>query len=690
MLRRWITLSLLAGGSILLTAGGSTLLTAGGSALLTAGCAAPPAPTLTVDALFADPPPASPLPSHVRWTPLSKLSYVQDGTLWTFDPETGARADVLDWTAVPEARDYAWSPDEHAILIEGKHLFVFKDGTGRPLTSGPRRVHDAKWSPDGAWISFIRDHDIWIVPSGGGEERRVTEGGSESLLNGELDWVYPEELGIDTGYWWSPDAKRIAFLQLDESGVTEFPLVDHRPFEGRAERMRYPKAGGANPKPRVGIRALEGGSEWAVLPVQAEYVGRVQWNGAKLAIQTLNRRQNQLLVSDEAGRILYTEEGPEWVDLWEDLCFFDGRWAYSSDRSGFAQVYVDGQAATSGEWSAMRIVGGGAPLYFLGCEGDSLERHLYRWSGGRVERLTQESGWHDASVSPDGKWILDTWSRATRPPRMAVMRPDGTGRRLFAESVLSMTPVAPELIRVPAADGTRLKAWLYRPAASGRRPLIVHTYGGPGSRVVADRWHARSFLWHQLLVERGFVVALVDNRGSRGGGAMRAIHRRLGALEVMDLESAARHLKTLPGVDPDRVGLWGWSYGGYMTCLAMTKTKEFRAGIAVAPVTHWGFYDTIYTERYMERPQDNPEGYRESAPLEHAANLHGRLLLVHGLADDNVHWQNTERFVDELIKAGKAYELLVYPGQSHGIGARSSKLHLFHRMTEFFERNLAR
>ena len=668
--------------------------------LLLAGCAAPPQapPRLTVEALYSDPPLASALPAEVAWTPKSKLSYVEKKKLWTFDPETGAREVALDLAAVPdppaigraEPRRCLWSPSGDAILIHREDLTVFTAGRFVKLIKAATALGDPKWSPDGAWVSFIRDHDLWAVPSAGGDEVRLTEGGNETLLNGELDWVYPEELGIDTGYWWSADSKRVAFLQLDQSRVTEFPLVDYPAAEGRVQKMRYPKAGGANPVPKVGIRTLGGDVRWAVLPPDTEYVARVQWAGDRLILQTLNRRQDRLTLSDAEGSVLYSEESKTWVEQVDDLSFVDGRMSFISDRSGFGHIYVDGRQVTEGDWNVRRILSGGEPLYFVGSRESPQERHVYRLSAGRLDRMTSGPGSFDASMSPDRRWLLVTGSTWTRPPRMEVMRADGTGVRLFAESTISLPVVEPEVIRVPAADGTPLEALLFRPRGGGRRPLVVHTYGGPGSPVVVNRWNGRSFLWHQLLLERGFAVALVDNRASRGAGAMRAIHRRLGEIEVADLESAVRHLKTLTVVDPERVGLWGWSYGGYMACLALTRTREFRAAIAVAPVTHWSLYDTIYTERYMQRPQDNPEGYRLSAPLTHAANLHGRLLIAHGLADDNVHWQNTERFIGELIRARKWCDLMTYPGQSHGISDRDARVHLFSGMTEFFERELKR
>jgi len=678
--------------------------------LLLAACSGGPAPgtgarELTVERIYGEPSLSGKLPWAVAWSPDSNLvTFIDDNKLWAWD---GAERRVLiDFSEVKiadarfpnrpigraAAGRYFWSSASDAILLaqEG-HLVVWTLATKefRILNEQPGEFHDPKWSPDGRHVSFIRAHDVWVMPAEGGQAVQLTQGGSETFLQGELDWVYPEELGLGTGYWWSPDSTKIAYLALDESKVTRFPLVDWRPTEGRAITMFYPKAGGVNPKPLVGVVTLDGKSEWQKLPEDAEYVARVGWTPkGGLVIQTLNRAQNRLTVALD-GAVARTEESDTWVDVGETLFLKDGRMVYTSEKSGRSHIYLEGKQLTSGEWDVTQIAGVDEKL---GIHYITNERHLDRRVGcvtlDGVRLGTLGEGWTSLQSSPSGR-LLRSRSSTTRPVSVDDFAPNDVPE--LAEYRLR----DPEFVRVPVGGGVEVDAMLIKPRdfdASRRHPVIVHVYGGPGAQSVANRWGGRNYLWHQMMAQRGFVCVVMDNRasGARGPGEVRRMHKRLGTIEVADLDAGVAWLKKQPWVDGGRIGLWGWSYGGYLTCLAMTKLAHFKAGVAVAPVTRWEDYDTIYTERYMGRPQDNADGYRESAPVTHAANLSGRLLLAHGLNDDNVHFQNAAHFVDALVAAGKPFEQLVYPGRDHGIADRDARVHLFRAMASFFERELAR
>jgi len=656
--------------------------------VLLCACAttAPPPRTgkaLTVERIYSEPGLGGTLPGQVQWSPDSRfVTYLHGSALTAFEWETKKREKWLDNVA-----SYSWSGGL-MLVRRGDDLIVY-DPAKRALVGTPlpaRRMQDARLSPDGRYVSFVRAHDLWAQPVGGGAEIRLTTGGSDTLLNGELDWVYPEELGIKSGYAWAPDSSRVAFLQLDESKVTRFPLVDWRPVQGRVEPMFYPKAGEANPAARVGVAALDGRVEWQALPDGTEYVARLAWTpGGELVLHTLNRQQDALAISI-GGKVVRTDKSATWVDVNDDLRFLrDGRMLWTSEQTGRNHIVLDGKALTQGDWDVAGIAGvdeaAGAVLY-AGSEGNHLERHVWRVTfDGKRERLTRERGWHSPVASPDGTKFVDTWSSVDRPPRLDPIEEN---------RVAELDDYGFDAPRFERAAG--LDALVFRPRTAGPVPVIVHVYGGPGAQSVADRWNGRSYLWHQLMVQRGFAVVILDNRcsGARGPQTVREMHRRLGEIEVADLGAGVAWIMKQPWCDAKRIGLWGWSYGGYMTCLAMTKLDVFRAGVAVAPVTHWQDYDTIYTERYMLRPQDNADGYRDSAPVTHAAKLHGRLLLVHGLADDNVHFQNAVHFVDELVKARKPFDQLVYPGRNHGIGDREARIHLFTAMQDFFERELRR
>ena len=628
---------------------------------------------------------------------------------------------------------YLWSPDSKFLLfISAKELFWYNLATGesRKLLAAPPEkssaedaaIDDVKISPDGHWVSFLRAHDVWAVTVSGGAARQLTRGGAEDLRHGELDWVYPEELDLLTAYWWSPDSSRIAFLELDERPVGKYPLVDFLSYQGDLTLERYPIAGSANPIARVGVAAVSGGDpRWMDTGSDTSaLLARVAWlpDSRRVAVERLNRAQNQLdlLFADAANgssHVVLQERDQYWINLNDDFQFLaDGRrFLWASERSGFRHLYlydISGKQLaqlTSGNWQVENVAGideKNGLVYFTGTEKSPTERHFYRvaLSGGAPVPLTREHGTHEIDLSPNFTHFLDSSSTAMTPPRQDLYNADGSRVAILDENKVAeldryrLQPV--EFFTVPGADGTPLDAEIIRPPnfdPARRYPVIVYIYGGPQAQVVLDEWQGANLLWNEMMAQKGFVIFALDNRGTAGRGHNfeTPIYHHFGQAELADLLAGVNWLKQQPYVDGARVGVWGWSFGGYMTCMAMLRAGDvFKAGFAGAPVTDWRQYDTIYTERYMGTPQENPDGYRDSSPVTYAEGLQGKLLVAHATGDDNVHFANTVELSERFVQAQKYAEFEIYAGRGHGIGDAPGRIHIFNRATQFFLENLAK
>jgi len=722
---------------------------------------------LTVERIYAAPSLSGKLTDGVEWSPDGKLlSYFhRTGAgaeartdIWVLDVATGERrllvdSEMLQKLLPPAAppppgkaqqtglgrvapQKYSWAPGADALLFVSQgdlYWFDLKTQAVKRLTQPAgadggtpesRAVQDPKISPDGRWVSFVRDFDLWVVSVATAEQKQLTRDGREEWMNGQLDWVYPEELDIHTAYWWSPDSSQIAYLQMDERPVTKYPLVNYLSYTGETQTMRYPKAGGANPIVRVGVVPVAGGStRWMDTGGDRNvYLARVDWlrDSKRLAIQRLNRAQNKLELlfanaADGHAQTVLTEQDKYWINVHDDLYFFaDGRrFLWSSERDAYRHLYLYDLSGkllkqlTSGAWEVTALAGvderQGA-VYFQATEKSPIERHLYRvgLDGGAMARLTRQNGTHNVTLAPGAAHYLDTYSNAMTPPRQDVYRADaGEASTLWwtlnENSVpelasYSLQPVG--FFTVPGADGTALHAMMIKPPgfdASRKYPVLVYIYGGPHSQVVRDAWGRASFLWHQLMAQKGYIIFAVDNRGMAGRGHSfeTPVYHRMGEVELADQLAGVAYLKSLPYVDGARIGMWGWSYGGYMTCYTMMNAADvFKAGFAGSPVTDWRQYDTIYTERYMGLPQENAEGYKQSSPVTHVAKLKGKLLIAAGTGDDNVHFANTVELSEQLVQAGRYAEILIYPGRGHGISDPAASLHLFRRVTQFFLDNL--
>ncbi len=579
-------------------------------------------------------------------------------------------------------------------------------------------------APDGRHASWVVGNDLFAIDLPSGDPIGITSAGTDELLHGKLDWVYQEEVygrGNFNGHWWSPDGQHLAFLRLDESNVPAFRIVDHVPARQQVTTMRYPKAGDPNPGVSVGVYSVARDAvTWVDLAAYGDpaaiIVVRVGWtpDGGRLILQVQDRIQTWLDLlsvdptSGQAARIL-NESSETWVNVLEEPRWLaGGGFLWLSERTGFRHLYrypdpssVDygdhpienqtqfiGPPITVGDWQVDRILRvdeDRREIWFSASIPSAVESHAYRVSfdGGVLTQLTLDPGSHGLTIAPDGEHYLDQFASHRDPGELRLCDRDGRILRIVAEG--SATGVAeyaysrPERLQVPARDGHLLDAMLFRPVPfdEGRSyPVWLMTYSGPDAPTVRDSWQGDA--WKQFLCQQGIIVFQVNNRSSSGRGQKdtETAYRMLGIPELRDLEDAVGWLTAHPWADAGRVGITGWSYGGFMTAFALTHSKLFSLGIAGAGVYDWHLYDTIYTERYMQTPELNSEGYAETSVIGGAAGLHGHLLIVHGMDDDNVHVQNAMQLSRALQRAGKQFELMVYPTATHGIGDPEQRRHL--------------
>ncbi|RMG43535.1 MAG: S9 family peptidase [Acidobacteria bacterium] len=667
----------------------------------------------------------------------ARLAFLYDGAggdaVYVTDVGTGRTAKELEASSLEAGGKRAdridavlWSPAGESLLLRaGGDLFLHPLGQSdsRPLTRTRAEEKDPKFSPDGTRIAYVRDGNLFLIDLAEGEERALTRDGRPgAVLNGDTDWVYWEEIwGRDaTGFWWSPDGRRIAFYRFDDTAVDAFPIAGvERPYP-RVRWQKYPAAGRINPAVRVGVLDLDtGGIVYADTGNRDAYLARVAWepDGRALDILRLDREQTTLTLlrcDPESGECkpLIEESHPTWVNVEKDfLVLPDGRFVWGSERSGRRRLYLysrDGNLLHP-LTPPDRIVtsldgfdrGSGEIVYTATGKGElgATVRHVFRVPVDRPVpvAVTDGDGWHRAWPSPRGGHFVHSFSDADHPPRIELIRGDGSAVALPSSPPQFDPDALPRwrFLTIPGPEGLRLPAMLLEPETlepGSRHPAIMYHYGGPGSQVVARRWSGRGRgLWHKMMAQRGFLVLSVDNAASIhfGKSGEDRIHRRFGEVNLAAQLAGVRFLASLPYADTARIGLWGWSGGGANTlyCL-LHRPGVWRAGVAGAPVTDWTLYDTIWTERYLDSPADNEDGYRESSPISHAADLADALLIVHGTADDNVHMLNTLAFVGELVEAGKPFEMAIYPGQKHGFRGAALR-HFYARMTEFFERHLA-
>ncbi len=622
---------------------------------------------------------------------------------------------------------YFWAPNGESIFVPyNGDLFEVSVAakTIKHVISTPEAEFDPKISPDGLYVAFVRAGEVYVRHRTTGTERKLTTGGTDKIKNGLSEFVAQEEMGRHTGYWWSPDSRHLAYLQTDNTHVKEFLIPDFLSDYTTVEKQEYPKAGEANTSVRVGIVPVEGGSTmWLRIGNNPDvYVPRVQWlpDGKFVAVQVQSRNQDTLDVllcdvNDGSSQLLLRETDPRWVSLHDGLYFFkDGRrFLWLSERDGHNHLYLytrktDGgsdllRRVTQGAWDIKKVVGVDEKreiVYFTATEKSPLELHLYsiRLDGSGFTRLSTSDGYHDIRMSPNFQDYVDQYSSITRPPLVAHMTVAKSTAALIEENRVGMLDSfllpRPKFLTVPSADGRyALNAFIITPEtmdATKKYPVVMYQYNGPTSQVVVNRWGGERMLWHRSLAARGYIVFAVDGRGTpnRGREFLNFVHKRLGEVELQDQLAGVAYLKALPYVDSTRIAIWGKSYGGFMTCMAMLRTNAFKLGIAVAPVTNWKNYDTHYTERYLEHPKENEQGYTLSSPVTYAAGLTGKLLLIHGVVDDNVHFQDSMLLSDALQKANKQFDFMVYPKSTHSLAGRAVGTHWYNLMARYIQENL--
>ena len=574
-------------------------------------------------------------------------------------------------------------------------------------------VVDPKFSPDGVSIAFVYEHDIWVVPVSGEDEKQLTFGGSDLILHGDLDWVYPEELNVGTGYHWSPDSRHIAFLELDETLVPTYPIPDLVSRQAKVDLQRYPKPGDPNPRVRAGIVNVENGRT-AWIDRAAEYIPRIDWrDGDTVAIQLLNRGQDELqliYVDPKTGRsrIVLTETDAHWINVTNDLTFLDeNRFLWTSERSGFRHVYLYDdekgtvlEQLTDGDWQVFGLDGfdGSAEIVYFSANRDNpIGRDLYsvKLDSSALKRLTDGKGTHQIDLNTETGAYLDRFTSMTELGG-TTFRSVGADRSAAFHEPLPIEGydlIEPERTLLDTPDGHKIGLLVMKPRElePGKKyPLVAYIYGMPGVPTIRDSWGGNRFLFHQFLVQEGYVVVQIDDRSSAIWGKKYAAlgDHNIGPLAVQDHAVAVEYLTGLPYIDSENTGVWGWSGGGFTTTFHMTHTDLFKIGVAGAPVTDWYLYDSIYTERYMGVPEEDPEAYERTSSVVDAANYNGRMLIIHGSHDDNVHPQNTFQLIDALIKNQKQFDLMFYPNKTHGIRGSNEVIHLWTMVFEFMERHL--
>ncbi len=714
---------------------------------ITFGCSAA-AQSLTVDQIYSQVEATQP-PQGIQWSPDgTRLSYIADnGDLVAIEGGTGTTSVLVDHdkmkalnSPVTSEHDrnnrtrykqasYFWVPDSKHLLFDSNGQLWFFDlatKTGLQIAStGSGSGDDPKFSPDGTFLSYIRDHNLYSFRmKDTAPPMRLTDSQADHVLDGEVDWVYEEELDVRSNYFWSPDSRRIAYLQSNETPVPEYPIEDWIPTHATVDRQRYPQPGDPNPVVRIGVVNAGGGkTRWINIPVDngSDYIPRFGWlNNKTLWVETLKRDHKTLtlffadLTMDETKAVL-TQTDAKFLDESYDLTFFASNFLLTSWHDGHNHIYLyrfDGgnplgseaslvKQLTGGNWEVADIAGvnqQAQTVYYLSNEGDPRRQQIWvvGLNGEGKHQVSREGEWHEPIFSPNTNFFADTVSSLTTPPVLDLCRHQSDCRPIWKAPPLS-APLTPLLnVEWKAADGmTTLYGRLILPpgkTAAASVPLITNPYGGPHVQTVTGQWDARERLFDQVLVQNGFAVLHVDNRGMAGRGRAfaQAAYNNFGPVQLGDQVTALdQTLRAYPQLDPKRLGWWGWSWGGTFTLYALTHNDRFRAGVAGAPVTDWQNYDSIYTERYLGQPTLNADVYREDSVVNSAQNLKGRLLLVQGTGDDNVHLENTIQFIQKLIDADLPYDLQLYPRKTHGVDGAEATTHLYRAILAHFDRYLA-
>ena len=598
--------------------------------------------------------------------------------------------------------------------------YVFNIQNNKIKKLSDNKVRYPTFSPDGTKVAFVFENNLYIKDITNGKENQITfDGKKNNIINGASDWVYEEEFKLVRGFEWSGDSRTIAFYKFDESHVKEFSMDK---FNGNLyptqEVFKYPKAGEANSTVSVYLYNIDDDEKKLIYTEEDyEYIPRIKWSNDPniLTMIGLNRHQNKLdfIVVDSkdgSNRVLFTEEDKYYIDINDNLTFLPNNFfIWTSEKKGYNHIYLKGldgseEQITSGSWEVTSFYGLDSDkmeIFFSSTEDGSINRSIYclDLESGKRKKLNTQIGTNSAKFSNGLKYYINTYSNANTPPIFTLHKADGSliktieDNSEFQNKLEEYNISEKEFITI-YTDNADLNAWIIKPPNfddNKKYPLFMFLYGGPGSQKVLNRYEGNNFYWYQMLAQKGYVIACVDNRGTGGKGAefKKMTYKELGKYETIDQIDAAKYFGSLNYIDEKRIGIQGWSYGGYMSSLAITKGADvFNLAVAVAPVTNWRYYDNIYTERYMQTPQENPSGYDENSPINHVEKLKGKYLLIHGTADDNVHVQNTYEMSSALVRANKQFDLFVYPDKNHGIYGKNTRYHLYKKITNFILDNL--
>lgn len=632
-----------------------------------------------------------------------------------------------------EIDDYSFSADESKILIatekesiyrrswKAKHLVVdLASKKSQELSKKGEEMY-ASFSPSGSKVAYVYQNNLYYKDLANNTEFMVTKDGEHKhIINGASDWVYEEELYLAQAFQWAPDGNKIAYYRFDETAVKEWNMKIYDGLYPTEERFKYPKAGEENSKVDILVYNLSKDQHTKmIIPEEYEYLPFIEWttNPNQLAIMSCNRHQNDLHINildvqSGEGRSVHHEKSDTYIEMPFEVDFLsDQQLIYQSEKSGFNHLYLldiksgESKAITSGNWPVMEYYGCNVDkelVYYQSAEESPLRKAVYQINldGSGKKKLSSKPGKNDAKFSAGFNFYINYHSDANSPTYVTLHDAEGKEIRVLEDNqalkeTLAEYQISPKtFFQFTTSQGQTLNAWMIKPANFNPRnkyPVFLTIYGGPGSQTVTDSWGSSNYFWHQHLASKGYIVVSVDNRGTgaRGAAFKKSTYKQMGKLETEDQIEAAKYFASLAYVDKERIGVQGWSYGGYMSSLCLLKGADyFKAAIAVAPVTTWRYYDSIYTERYMQLPQENEEGYDDNSPINHVDKLKGKYLLIHGIADDNVHFQNTAMMIKALVEADKDFELAVYPDKNHGISGGNTRLHLYRKMTNFIENNL--
>ena len=689
------------------------------------------------------------LRSRNNGTQYTLLNYDRVNKIQTIDlyeyetlEKTATLLSTEDLEGISYMSSYTFSADESKVLLATDltpiyrrstlgSYFVYDFNDKSLIKIADVGIQEPSLSPDGSKVAYGYENNIYLFDLKTKQTKQLTfDGEKNRIINGITDWVYEEEFGFVRAFEWSPEGTHIAFLRFDETEVPEYSMpIYGEDLYPTLQTFKYPKAGENNAVVSLHLIELEG-AKTATIPVDAYYIPRIKWknNPDELAFQTFNRHQNELVLYEYNKRsgalsVLHTERDAAYVDVNDNLTFLvDDSFIWSSEKDGYNHLYLHDKSGkekrqlTSGDWEVTSYYGYDEKrkkIFFQSTAMGSINRDVYSVgiNGKNLRRLTAQDGVNRASFSADFTYFINAHSNAVTPPSYTLnttvpkkrVRDANAGQSLMLKTIVDNTAllntledynISPKEFSTLAVNGNDLNMWMIKPAdfdPSKKYPLLMFQYSGPGSQSVSNTWMSANDYWYQLLQSKGYIIACVDGRGTgfKGRDFKKSTYLQLVRYESDDQIAAAEQLSALPYIDENRTGIWGWSFGGDMAMHSILKGNEvFETAISVAPVTSWRFYDTIYTERFMRTPQENPEGYDLNSPLNYADQLKGKLLLVHGSADDNVHFQNTMRMVEALVQANKQFDWAVYPDKNHGIYGGKTREQLYTKMTQFILNNL--